>query len=172
MDNFDFWWYVIAAVIYFLTRGKKKKANQQSKSRPGTENTPKTQPKSFEELLKEITEGKSIDDPSENQKPIIIEDSSKHDVIEEEVIDTRKTAERAFADDESKRVYEDSIKMAEGADLKFEPYEHFETPSLLKSRHNEEDEEWSIADDIRDGLQSSEARKAVIYSEILTRKFF
>ena len=171
MDDFSFWWYIIAAVIYFLTRGKKKK--QQPSNRPGTENNPpKSQPKSFEDLLKEITEGRLEEqeerEPTIKQEPLIIKEEKK----EREESIRLEGERRAFADDESRRVYEESIKMAEGADIAFEPAENFREPTLFKgSKSVEEEEEWTIADEIRDGLNSSEAKKAVIYSEILTRRY-
>ncbi|WP_420318877.1 hypothetical protein [Ekhidna sp.] len=167
MDDFNFWWYIIAAVIYFLTRGKKKK--DQSPSRPGSENKPpqQSQPKSFEELLKEITEGRTEEEPTPRQEPVVI----KQDDSEKENI-RLEGERRSFADDESRRVYEESIKMAEGADLEFKPDENFHSPSLFKgAKKIEEEEEWTIADEIRDGLNTNEAKKAVIYSEILSRKY-
>lgn len=166
MDDFNFWWYIIAAVIYFLTRGKKKK--EQPSSRPGTENnSPKNQPKSFEDLLREITEGNQEEEPVIKQEPVVIEPRETEEDIR------RLEGERhVFADDESRRVYEESIKMAEGSDIEFAPDENFQEPRLFKGAAKEEDEEeWSIADDIRDGLNSSEAKKAIIYSEILSRKY-
>lgn len=169
MDDFSFWWYIIAAVIYFLTRGKKKK--EQRNSRPGSENNPpqQNQPKSFEDLLREITEGRQEPEPEEEptyrQEPLVV--NEEKDEIEDA---TRLEGERrAFADDESKRVYEESIKMAEGADIEFGASENYKQPRLF--RKEEEEEEWTIADEIRDGLNSSEAKKAVIYSEILNRKY-
>lgn len=169
MDDFSFWWYIIAAVIYFLTRGKKKK--EDPTSRPGSENNPPpSQPKSFEDLLREITEGRPSDEPTYKQEPVeIIKEDNKEDEIEKRRFEGER---RAFADEESRRVYEESIKMAEGADIEFERDEHFQQPRVLKGIHrSREEEEWSIADEIRDGLNSSEAKKAVIYSEILTRKY-
>ncbi|MEP1032310.1 hypothetical protein [Ekhidna sp.] len=166
MDDFSFWWYIIAAVIYFLTRGKKKK--NQPNSRPGSENNPPTsQPKSFEDLLKEITEGRPAQEPTIQQEPVIIDtdDSEK----ENQRFEGDK---RFFADDESRRVYEESIKMAEGADIEFAPDENFQEPRLFKGvQKDSEDEEWSIVNEIHDGLNTSEAKKAIIYSEILSRKY-
>ncbi|WP_425391414.1 hypothetical protein [Ekhidna sp.] len=166
MDDFSFWWYIIAAVIYFLTRGKKKK---EQPSRPGSENNPPkpSQPKSFEDLLREITEGRTEEEqPPVKQEPMVV----KKDIEEENI--RLEGERRSFADEESKKIYEESIKMAEGADLEFKPDENFHSPSLFKgSKHEEEDEEWTIADEIRDGLNSTEAKKAVIYSEILNRKY-
>lgn len=166
MDDFSFWWYIIAAVIYFLTRGKKKK--EQPKSRPGSENNPPrpSQPKSFEDLLREITEGRQEEEePAYEQEPVVVQEKNKMEDA------TRLEGERrAFADDESKRVYEESIKMAEGSDIEFGASENYKQPRLFK-KDVEEEEEWTIADEIRDGLNSDEAKKAVIYSEILTRKY-
>ena len=166
MDDFSFWWYIIAAVIYFLTRGKKKK--EQPESRPGSENNPPpSQPKSFEDLLREITEGRSEEQPTIKQEPVVIEPKETEE-------DNRRLEgeRRAFADEESRKVYEESIKMAEGADLEFAPDESFQEPRLFKgSTSDSEDEEWSIADEIRDGLNTDEAKKAVIYSEILNRRY-
>ncbi|MEQ6168858.1 hypothetical protein AAOE16_16790 [Ekhidna sp. MALMAid0563] len=168
MDDFSFWWYIIAAVIYFLTRGKKKK--EQPNSRPGSENRPpQNQPKSFEDLLREITEGRQEEEPTIEQDPVVI-DEKKNERKEMEDATRLEGERRAFADDESKRVYEESIKMAEGADLEFDPDEHYRQPRLFKGDAAEE-EEWTIADEIRDGLNSSEAKKAIIYSEILNRKY-
>lgn len=168
MDDFSFWWYIIAAVIYFLTRGKKK---QQPQSRPGSENNPPpTQPKSFEDLLREITEGRIEEEetPPVQQEPVVIRDTQKEKEEEQRRLEGER---RAFADEESKRVYEESIKMAEGSDIAFERDEHFQQPRLFKSPAADEEEEWTIADEIRDGLNSSEAKKAVIYSEILNRRY-
>lgn len=167
MDDFSFWWYIIAAVIYFLTRGKKKK--EQPNSRPGSETkAPHNPPKSFEDLLREITEGRQ-----EESEPVEQESAKERDFSFEEEDDRRLEGERrAFADEESRKVYEESIKMAEGADLEFEPDENYKAPRLFKVLEQEQEEnEWSIADEIRDGLNTTEAKKAVIYSEILTRKY-
>ncbi|WP_424964289.1 hypothetical protein [Ekhidna sp.] len=170
MDDFSFWWYIIAAVIYFLTRGKKKK--EQPNSRPGSENRPpQNQPKSFEDLLREITEGRQVEEPTIEQEPVVIQDEKRSEKQEMEDATRLEGERRTFADDESRRVYEESIKMAEGADLEFDPDEHYRQPRLFKGGDAEEEEEWTIADEIRDGLNSSEAKKAVIYSEILNRKY-
>ena len=165
MDDFSFWWYIIVAVIYFLSRNKKK---QQPKSRPGSENNPPpSQPKSFEDLLREITEGRPPEEPTIKQEPVVIDTEAK-----EKENQRLEGERRAFADDESRKVYEESIKMAEGADLEFAPDENFQEPRLFKGTPKDEPEdEWSIADEIRDGLNSAEAKKAIIYSEILTRKY-
>ena len=168
MDDFNLWWYLIAAVIYFLTRGRKKKQPNKA-PRPGTENTPpvESRPKSFEELLREITEGpQEAEEEQVKEEPQVIpsnREPQKPRTIQQE------QNRRAFADDESKRVYEESIKMAEGADLEFAPEEPFRTGRLFKDKN--EEEEKSFAQELMDGFDADEAKKAVIYSEIFNRKY-
>ena len=167
MEDFSFWWYIIAAIIYFLTRGRKKK--QQQKERPGTENSPpRSQPKSFEDLLREITEGRIEEEPEE---PVVVKRKSNEEERRREA--TRLEGERrSFSDTESRKVYEESIKMAEGAELSFEPDESFRESRLFRDTKQEAEEEESFAKEIREGLRSNtEVRKAVIYSEILQRKY-
>lgn len=170
MDDYKILLYIIAAVIYFVSKARKKKqTTPKDLSRPGTENKPSPQApaKSFEDLLREIT---GEEEPEEK----IIERPAKTPVMEEQQNqeeDRRLEGERrAFADDESRRVYEESIKRAEGFDIEYGPDEHFKEPRLFKGGENEV-EEYTFADEIRDGLSTSEAKKAIIYSEILSRKY-
>lgn len=170
MDDYKILLYIVAAVIYFISKArKKKKAASVDMSRPGTENNPTPQgpTKSFEDLLKEITgdaesEGKAIEVAEE--VPLI---EKQKDPAEDRRLEGER---RAFADDESRRVYEESIKRAEGFDIEFKPNEHFKEPRLFKDEDSKE-EEYSFADEIRDGLSANEAKKAVIYAEILNRKY-
>ncbi|MEQ9403744.1 MAG: hypothetical protein RIM99_09180 [Cyclobacteriaceae bacterium] len=164
MEDYKIIWYILAAVVYFLTRSKKKKAPA---PRPGTENNPPKQApaKSFEDLLKEIT-GEALPEEPE----LIVEEPIKKEP-KEPVEEMRLEGERrAFADEESRRVYEESIKRAEGFDIEYKPDEHYREPRIFKEEKNEE-AEYTFADEIRDGLNTTEAKKAVIYSEILARKY-
>lgn len=173
MEDYKIVWYILAAVIYFLTRGKKKKAP----TRPGTENnpTPEAPTKSFEDLLKEITGEATLEpepEPVKEVKPA--EPEEKKDVQWEEAVEERRLEgeRRAFADEESRRVYEESIKRAEGFNLDYEPAEAYHEPRLFKGAESKEaEEEYTFADEIRDGLSTAEAKKAIIYSEILNRKY-
>ena len=171
MEDFNFWWYIIAAVIYFLTRSKKKKS-QQKQSRPGSENnpTPQSPQKTFEELLREIT-GESTPEPVEQTPVEIVKEEPKQEEKKEEP--QRLGGERrAFADDESRRIYEESIKQAEGFDIEYGPDEHFKEPRLFKyDQEGVEEETSTLADEIREGLKGQDVQKAIIYSEILNRKY-
>jgi len=171
VDDFSIWWYLIAAVIYFLTRGRKKKKGS---NQPQNQNRPKqTKPtKSFDELLKEITEGTFETETEEKEEEKFVEESPKVQVPSQKPIESK----RRFADEESRRVYEESIKMAEGADLEFEPDDDYKKPSLFKKYSDNKNElvknSSSLVIEIRAGLQSkNSAKKAVIYSEILSRKY-
>ncbi len=166
MDE-QIWFYIIAALIYFFTRKKKKpqpKPSQQS--RQTSEQKPQQKPVSFEELLREITEGRVEEEP---EKTIEVEEEPEEIVSEREEF-KKEGRTRSFADDESRRIYEESIKRAEEIDHEFKPSEHYHTGSLVRKK--DEVEETSLADEIREDLKSPDsARKAIIYSEILTRKY-
>jgi hypothetical protein len=177
MEDYNILWYILAAIIYFLTRSKKKKPTQ---SRPGTENNPAPQerPKTFEDLLKEIT-GEAVIEPdlAEPEEMISESQQTRQSPKEKAPLEEAKEQQRlegerrAFADDESRRVYEESIKRAEGFKIEYEPDEHYAESRIFKGQGVEEEKEYTFADEIRDGLSSTEARKAIIYSEILSRKY-
>jgi hypothetical protein len=172
MEDFSFWWYILAAIIYFLTRSKKKPQKQPgSPGQPG-QKTKSKPTKSFEELLKEITEGtfgeEDIPEPVE-QTPVEIKSRPKKSKDF-----SKEGEERAFADDESRKVYEDSIKMAEGADIAFERDDDYRSNLFEKYSKDKREERKRnpFAEEIRNGLRDPKsAQKAIIYSEILKRKY-
>ncbi|MBC6411018.1 MAG: hypothetical protein GDA51_06600 [Ekhidna sp.] len=116
-------------------------------------------------MLREITEENRPEPPE--QEPIEIEPEEKQPSEYEENIRSERK-ERVFADDESRRVYEESIKMAEGADIAFERNEHFKKSRLFQKK---DEDEKSYTEEWMDGFGADEAKKAVIYSEILNRKY-
>lgn len=168
------WFYIIAGIIYFLARRKKKKPEQQVQT-PDSSNRPQQsrQPVSFEDLLREITEQREQESP----RPVPVyqeeeeEDLPIRKMREEREALEREGANRQFADAESLRVYEESIKQAEGFDIAYEPDSHYESQRLFKGKEYGKAEP-SLADEIRSGLQDTNtARKAIIYGEILNRKY-
>ncbi|MEM6816338.1 MAG: hypothetical protein AAF600_18425 [Bacteroidota bacterium] len=169
MDDFNFWWYIIAAVIYFLSRGRKRK--QAKPNGPASDGNPqKGEPKSFEELLREIKDGrqKEAEDPFPQRQR-----ETQNELIEKEKREKSIKLEgerRVFADEESKRVYEESIKMAEGTNLKSETDEHF-AGSRLSKQKNRVVKSTSYTKELMDGIDLNEAKKAIIYSEIFNRKY-
>lgn len=176
MDDIQFWLYLLFAIIYFISRGLKKKdapkpSERPRASQPHQESRPKQV--SFEELLKEFTEGRVPDEEQVSEKEERLNEGIEHQESEKRrelkpAFDEGTT--RNFSDDESKRVYQESIKRAEGATLDFGRDEDFK--SRLKSRFEKEEESTSVASDIREMLSNPEdAKKAVVLSEILTRKY-
>lgn len=168
MDE-QIWFYIIAAVIYFLTRKKKKPTD--SPSTPNTSRsdrpTQQNKPVSFEDLLREITEQREEESQTE---PVYEERKPEPKREPEESAFETEGRNRQFSDDESRKVYEESIKQAEGADIEFVPDESYASQRLFKDK--KEDLEPSIADEIRDSFKNPDtARKAIIYSEILQRKY-
>lgn len=168
MDDLNILYYVAAAIIYIITRARKKKAGTSAPS-PTPQETTSTQrptPKSFEELLQEITEGRvgekdltSKGEPEKEPEKAVTDDAIR---LEGE--------RRVFADEESRRIYEESIKQAEGFDLPFEQSEHFKDEKAISTSLNKQ-RTATLAQDIKNGLTSQDAKKAVIYAEILNRRY-
>ena len=87
---------------------------------------------------------------------------------EKKVPEISKEPVRQFADDESRRIYEESIKQAE---VPVEEEVKSKKPILATNR-KEDVEENEFAKEIRSMLQNTDsARKAVVLGEILTRKY-
>lgn len=169
MDNIQFWLYLAFGLIYFITRQmKKKKANNDAdQEQAPIPQKPYKKPVTFEDLLKEFTQ-EQVDDEEdeivEQRKPITVAAPKKEVTpIEEDHL------HRRFADEESKKVYQNSIKQAEGADLKFERDMNFKS-SIERSEQHAETSEFGaeIIESLRD---ADEAKKAIILSEIFNRKY-
>jgi hypothetical protein len=166
------WFYIIAGIIYFLAKRKKKPKEQTPPTQSSDRPQQSRQPVSFEDLLKEITEQRETQQP----KPVPVFEEEEEDLplrkmrAEQEAI-KKEGANRQFADAESRKVYEESIKQAEGFDIAYEPDSHYESERLFKGNQKTKSEP-TLADEIRTGLQNTQtARKAIIYGEILNRKY-
>lgn len=173
----EIWFYLIAALLYFLTRGKKKKKPQQQTSKPqSSSKRPQQQKKetSFEDLLREVTEGRMEDEKREKERTY--EEAAEYE--ERSPGSSRKTEPdyskegetRHFSDEESKRVYEESIKQAEGHEIDYSQSDPYKGGKLLKREPVKKKS--ALANEIRRDLQNKQsARKAIIYSEILSRRY-
>lgn len=186
MDDIQFWLYILFAIIYFVARALKKKSQPDTDAQApdiNTETSRRSRPKSFEELLQEFTEGKEsvkeevkqaeqdVEDFREVREVKSTEDVSRRvqkEISTETLFEEGTT--RSFSDEESRRVYEESIKRAEGAAIEFKDDASFK--SKLKSRQHQEEDEHSLAMDIKHMLSNPEdAKKAVIMGDILNRKY-
>lgn len=187
MDDISFWLYIVFGLIYFIARALKKKGQPDASVEDAEQAPPRRtgRPKTFEELLQEFTEGKESVKEEVREQEQEVEDfrevrqlKSTSDVkrrVEKEVSTATLFEEgttRAFSDEESRRVYEESIKRAEGAIVDLKRDEEFK--SSIKSRRDYEEERSgaSIASDIKNMLSNpADAKKAIILGEILNRKY-
>jgi hypothetical protein len=183
--DFPIWLYIIFGVIYLISRLLKKPAQptdfpdygpenpapEQGKNQPGRNDTPAPPQMTFEDLLREITEGKT----ARKEKPV---PEVSYESYEEEMPDEEKAQEVITRNDyrsEDKVVaaYEEAKRQAflrpsleDTMDLKnteviygrFRGFEKEEQRNLLK--------EYMIDFKDPEGL-----KKAVVMSEILKRKF-
>lgn len=183
MNNIQIWIYLIAGAIYIIAKVLKNSnqpAKPVQKSRPSTGQRPASgAPKTFEELLREFTEERE-----EKPAPPVVLQTPRHgaESLREKELEKERQREADYAkeganrqyttlaDTEAKRIYEESIKRAEGARLEFEPDSHFSS-SRLKTRQPQPTSP-ALADTISHMLATADgAKKAVILSEIFNRKY-
>lgn len=194
MDNIQFWLYVIVAVIYLISaaRKKSKKQNQpedfpETTSRPTARQydeeatTQKPKPITFEELLREITEGKQTAPPTPEvleRRPEFSRPKPQPEYVDydDEIEDEEKSLEEISSVDEERttKIYEEAKKLAfyrpsleetlKVQDVnttygKFAAFETKQEANLLLE----------YTKDLRD---PKGFKKALILSEILNRKHF
>ncbi len=176
MDDIQTWIYIIIGLIYFIVRSMKKKApeaSDQSLPRSGGSqpvDTERRRPKTFEELLKEFTDPQGSRDEAREIEVIEEEDEPIREPRKEEFIEEGKT--RRFSDEESRRVYEESIKKAEGYELEYNTDDKYHTEKLIAIPHDHEEENDEVVDEIKEMLEDPrDAKKAIILSEILNRRY-
>ena len=171
MDDIQFWLYAAFAAIYFFTRMFKKKKLPEGGAGELEQPSQRSKPVSFEELLKEFTqEEKST---SRELEPVPQKSQAERERVKEnpQEYQEQKFEEgrtRRFSDEESRRVYEESVKRAEASKLVFEKEDYFKSSIEREA----EEEETSAASDIREMLSDSDsAKRAIILGEILNRKY-
>lgn len=180
MDDFQTILYIIVGIIYFLSRALKKKKPPVKPSQPAQDfddDTPQTSPPkplTFEELLREFTEGKQPEEeepepiPTPAPAPVQRSKSPMTSRYEEDDDEILEPAKRRFSDEDSKRIYEESVRAVEN--MKEEQFS--DTQYHFKRTEDTQEEESSIGSEIADMLRDGDgARKAIILSEILNRKY-
>jgi len=172
MDNIEILIYLIFGIIYFLSRAFRKKRTKTPQPAQTTEETKREKrPASFEELLEEFTSKKDQETEEEDQddeyKPVYQETS----VREKDRGEKRRPS--SYEDAESKQVFEDSIKEAK----RYFQSDDDSEKSLLKDKsfddiYHKKKKDNKLAREIRNSLRDPNgARKAIIYSEILKRRY-
>lgn len=177
--------YIVLGIVYFIFNALKKKKPEdepgpdRSQSRPKSD---KPQPVTFEELLREITEGKTEkfpESPVTQSKPEFRQPLPKpkpayidyDDDLEEEEKSLEKTN---FDDERSNQAYEEAKRMA------------FNRPSLEETMKLEEvnttygrfkefdkkQEATVLSEYIKDLRDPKGFKKALILNEVLNRKHF
>lgn len=182
MRDFQFWLYVILGVIYLLTRLKKKpqqpsdfpskgpeKPAQKFElptAKPSTATLPR--PLTFEEMLKEITEGKSQEATKPQQEYVDYDDQIEEEEkdLEDVDYDYRKQDKIYDVYDEGKREAFNKLSLEETmkVDDTVMSYERFKV--FEKQRNRDMVQEYLADFKDPDGL-----KRAVVMSEILQRKF-
>jgi len=180
----QFWIYVIIGVIYFLSRLLKKpeqaggespeapRAPQRRSRQSGQTTGESPKPLTFEELLREITEGKQAQRPQSQRPPEPEYETLETDVgeeaksLEDVSIDETEDARIFQAYEEAKRQVferkslEETLKLQD-TDVDFQRFDVFESQKKQRLR-----------DDYLRLLRSPNSiRQAVVLSEILKRKF-
>ena len=178
----QFWIYIIIGVIYFLSRLLKKPEQQPEESpdqkrperRPPlqTEQTPTQRPRqlTFEELLREITEGKEAQKRQPEPEP---EFQSMEDVLKDEA---RSLEDVTYDEAENAKVFkryeEAQMQVAERRSLEETLHLKDTVVDFRKFDAFESRKKKSLADDYIKLIRNPQTlRQAVVMSEILKRKF-
>lgn len=188
MDDLKIWVYVIIGVLYLLSR-LLKKPEQQPKAeddlpptyepRKPVNPTSSTQPKvlTFEELLKEITEGKQETKPAPRPEYQPVQPKTEYVDYDDDIEPEEKDLEEVDHDYRKKdniyQVYEEAKKQAflkpsleetldvRNTEMKFGKFKVFE-----------QEQKRNLLQEYTRGLQDPEGlKKAFVMSEILKRKF-
>lgn len=182
MDNFQFWFYIIVAVIYVVSRVMKKSNEQRPRrtterremTQGGGQKSiapPRERALTFEELLREITEGKSTtQQPAKpTPRPAYVD---YDDNLGDEAQDLEEVDYSYQQRDNIYQVYEKAKQDAFSRKSLEEIGEESKPLEFGKFKVFEEEKRRTVLDDIVQELGSpGGARKAVILSEILKPKF-
>ena len=188
----QFWIYIVIGVIYFLSRLLKKPeeaggspTGEQRRDRPegaGHSGADVARPMTFEELLREITEGKQAPKPQPKPQPRPQARpqparTPRYEPYEREIgEEARSLEEVAIDEDEDARIlkkYEEAQLLANERKSLEETLQLEETVvDFGRFAAFEKKEQRDVAGEYRKMLRNPESlRQAVVLSEILKRKF-
>jgi hypothetical protein len=202
MDSLQFWLYVIIGVIYLISQVRKKSREQMPQGKPVSKPAPKTAPKTqttttswksertstesapsqkpmtFEELLREITEGKTAKEPTyepykqpeyvDYDDEVVDEEEVLQEEAKEEVLVDYRKSDSIYKQFEDAKNYDyaanslENTWKLENVDMKFGKFKEFEA-----------DSQRNLLDEYTRDLRDPDGfKKAVILSEILNRRHF
>jgi hypothetical protein len=181
MEDYKILIYIVLSILYFLFkgRGKKKKPVTRKNTQPQqTEESSgqKKRPKSFEELLAELSgEKRDMEETSEYDGEEILADKKEIKPLSEQV-DERPMDQGVSqedyenADETLKELYKKGERLKSIDELV-----DMEEVATQSNRFNEFDDvvnDNEFAREIRQGLSDPEsAKKAIVYAEIFNRKY-
>jgi len=174
MDDYRIIFYVLMGIIFVISRvmkANKSKNKAPRQSRPSQGNKPA--PTSFEDILKEF--GEKVEGQREEKQSL----PTRETTAAKKPMPVEKTFEagrdRRFSDEESRKIYEESIKRAEGFDIAYKVNENFKSNRTIFGEgavKKDVHEKNPLIDSIKKDLQSPDSvKKAFILSEILNRKY-
>lgn len=163
--------YLVFVAFALLSRFLSKKKNPaEGKSRPQNtqQGKSKRQP-SFEELLREFTEG-----PQETKEPEPTQPTREYQTMEGQTYETQNYDTLYTNDEEARAIYEKSIKESEKLKTIDELVDYDKVKTKLDhfEAYDTDEKGTTYAERLRKELQKpDEIKKAIIYSEILNRKY-
>ncbi|HEX7016248.1 MAG TPA: hypothetical protein VF191_12130 [Cyclobacteriaceae bacterium] len=189
MDSYQFWLYVIVAIIYLVSKAVQK-SNRQSRSaappkqpKRSEEGSEQLPPLTFEELLREITEGKQrrveapppprpVPQPRPVPKPV----AREYVDYDEDLEDEEKSLERVDYDKQREvttlQVYEQAKRSAElKSSLRTLKSSLGTLESSLSTTVRVVHRDRLLQEYVKELKTPSGFRKAVVLSEILKPKF-
>ena len=175
MDEFKIVFWIVGLILYFLVKSRKNKSIPEAKV-PDGETTPTgSKPMTFEELLREITEGKVNQPQVEEPEPVVnydTQNSSAEESLkpEKQVLERTdfdyKTQDKIYSVYEQARTdafqhasLEETIKLTD-TDVNFGKFKEYQS-----------DQKKPLINFETDLKSPEELRKAIILNEILKPKF-
>jgi phosphatidate phosphatase PAH1 len=178
MEDYKVLIYIVLSILYFLFKGRGKKKKPVTRKNTDSQQAEQKQseqrrPKSFEELLAELS-GENSDDKTRDGGDILTESKeikSLSDQVEERPMHQEVSREEyENADETLKELYKKGEKLKSIDELV-----DIEEVSVQSNRFQEfedSEEDNSFAKEIREGLSNPEsAKKAIVYAEIFNRKY-
>lgn len=173
--DFQYWLYIIIGIIYLISQFRKKSEPQDENTGvPNAERNraPGERPLSFEELLKEITQGKSPE-----RKPVAANPIPQRPVVatynedeDEEERSIEKANQRYRTEN---RYYEDAKTLAFNRPSLEETMKHEDTDMRFgRFMEFEDNKVQNLATEYLEEFKNpTSLKKAIVMSEILQRKF-
>ncbi|ADR20085.1 hypothetical protein MATR_23050 [Marivirga tractuosa] len=180
MEDYKILIYIVLSILYFLFKGRGKKKKPVTRKKADSQqaeqsSNQKKRPKSFEELLAELS-GENLEKEEETQSgDEILRESEEIKSLSEQV-DERPMHQQVSqedyenADETLKELYKKGEKLKSIDELV--NIDKVSTQSNRFKEFEDQSNENQFAQEIREGLSDPEsAKKAIVYAEILNRKY-